>query len=419
MTLSLEIETPRWANEISSNVSLIPLGRLVRLRNEKNDPIQIEQILSLTADRGVILYEDKGAVGNQASEDISRYSIVRMGDIVVNSMNVIIGSVGLSKYDGVLSPIYFVLTPLDNGLIDMRYLAYHFQIQSFQKSLIRIGYGILDHRMRIPWVNLKSELIAVPSFSMQKNIVDYLDDQISLINSLTLNFKKYLGLAEEALELRISEILKSDCKESSWQPSKISWSFKTGSGTTPRSDNLDYYDGDVMWVNSGDLNNGFVSTSKSKLSNLALEHFSTLRLYPRGTLLVAMYGATIGKCGILGKPACLNQAVCALEPIGDILPEFAKAWFMANKKLLLSLSVGGGQPNINQEIIRSQVIFYPSKSRQQEIVNQIAKFDRDFEQLSEIFLKAIKSLEELKSALITEVVSGCLPVANKLGEKNV
>jgi type I restriction enzyme S subunit len=279
MTFALDLETPQWANKISSNVSLIPLGRLVRLRNEKNDPIQIEQILSLTADRGVILYEDKGAVGNQASEDISRYSIVRKGDIVVNSMNVIIGSVGLSKYDGVLSPVYYVLTPLDNGLIDMRYLAYHFKIESFQKSLIRIGYGILDHRMRIPWVNLKSELIAVPSLSVQKEIVEYLDNQISLINSLTQNFKKYLELAEEALALRISENLKPSDDESSWTPSKISWSFKTGSGTTPRSDSAEYYDGDVMWVNSGDLNNSYISTSKSKLSKLALEHFSTLRLY--------------------------------------------------------------------------------------------------------------------------------------------
>jgi len=416
MTFALDLETPQWANKISSNVSLIPLGRLVRLRNEKNDPIQIEQILSLTADRGVILYEDKGAVGNQASEDISRYSIVRKGDIVVNSMNVIIGSVGLSKYDGVLSPVYYVLTPLDNGLIDMRYLAYHFKIESFQKSLIRIGYGILDHRMRIPWVNLKSELIAVPSLSVQKEIVEYLDNQISLINSLTQNFKKYLELAEEALALRISENLKPSDDESSWTPSKISWSFKTGSGTTPRSDSAEYYDGDVMWVNSGDLNNSYISTSKSKLSKLALEHFSTLRLYPKGTLLVAMYGATIGKCGILTESACLNQAVCALEPVGDILPEFAKAWFMANKKLLLSLSVGGGQPNINQEIIRSQVIFYPSESRQLEIINQIAQFDRDFEQLSEIFSKAIKSLEELKSALITDVVSGFLPVTKMFGE---
>jgi restriction endonuclease S subunit len=129
-----------------------------------------------------------------------------------------------------------------------------------------------------------------------------------------------------------------------------------------------------------------------------------------------MYGATIGKCGILTESACLNQAVCALEPVGDILPEFAKAWFMANKKLLLSLSVGGGQPNINQEIIRSQVIFYPSESRQLEIINQIAQFDRDFEQLSEIFSKAIKSLEELKSALITDVVSGFLPVTKMFGE---
>ena len=120
-------EQPKWAKSFSEDIKFMPLGNLVRLRNEKNDPVKLTQVLSLTAARGVILYEDKGAIGNNASEDITRYSVVRIGDIVVNSMNVIIGSVGLSKYDGVLSPVYYVLTPIQSDLIDMRFLAYHFQ----------------------------------------------------------------------------------------------------------------------------------------------------------------------------------------------------------------------------------------------------------------------------------------------------
>jgi type I restriction enzyme S subunit len=179
---------------------------LVRLRNQKNDPIVETQVLSLTADRGVIRYEDKGAIGNNASEDISRYSIVRIGDIVINSMNVIIGSVGLSKYDGALSPVYYVLVPLENNIIDMRYLAYHFQIKSFQKSLIRIGYGILDHRMRIPWINMSAELIAVPDLAKQKLIADYLDSKIQIIDQLIVKRKKQIELVEEILSSKLSEL---------------------------------------------------------------------------------------------------------------------------------------------------------------------------------------------------------------------
>jgi restriction endonuclease S subunit len=162
---------PLWANRLGQNRRLIPLGNLVRIRGEKNDPIKINQVLSLTASRGVILYEDKGAVGNIASDDISRYSIVRKNDLVVNCMNVIIGSVGLSKYEGVLSPVYYVLMPVNENSVDMEYLALHFRIREFQRQLIKIGYGILDHRMRIPWINLKAEKIIVPSFEEQRQLV--------------------------------------------------------------------------------------------------------------------------------------------------------------------------------------------------------------------------------------------------------
>lgn len=177
---------PKWATHIGKDRMLIPLGNLVRIRGEKNDPIQLSQVLSLTAARGVILYEDKGAIGNVASEDVSRYSIVRVNDLVINCMNVIIGSVGLSKYEGVLSPVYYVLTPIKKDLINMEYLALHFRIREFQRQLIRIGYGILDHRMRIPWINLRSERIVVPPLQVQQGIVNELkaldEERIRAIN---------------------------------------------------------------------------------------------------------------------------------------------------------------------------------------------------------------------------------------------
>lgn len=165
------VNCPPWATHVEADRELIELGRLVKIRGEKNDPIKVDQVLSLTAKRGVILYQDKGAIGNVASEEISRYSIVRKGDLVVNCMNIIIGSVGISNYEGVLSPVYYVLKPIDPNVINMEYLALHFRIREFQRQLIRIGYGILDHRMRIPWVNLKAEKMAIPPIAVQNAVV--------------------------------------------------------------------------------------------------------------------------------------------------------------------------------------------------------------------------------------------------------
>lgn len=165
---------PPWAQSMGIDRNLIRLGSVLRLRQERNDPIRTERILSLTAARGVIPYEEKGDIGNKASEDISRYSIVRVGDIVLNSMNVIIGSVGLSMYEGVLSPVYYVLTPVDESLVDRGFLAYHLRIREFQRQLVRLGYGILEHRLRIPWINLKAQMLALPPLSVQRSVADEL-----------------------------------------------------------------------------------------------------------------------------------------------------------------------------------------------------------------------------------------------------
>jgi type I restriction enzyme S subunit len=402
---------PEWATGFAANRRFVSLGNLVRLRNEKNDPIRISQVLSLTAARGVIRYEEKGAIGNNASEDISRYSIVREGDIVVNSMNVIIGSVGLSKYDGVLSPVYYVLTPLENGLIDMRFLAYHFQIQSFQKSLIKIGNGILDHRMKIPWINLKAEKIALPPIEEQRRIADYLDEQVGRIDKVIELKNKVLALGESAFmeQLRHLTTLPRELgsrKSEGWVTKKVSWLFRTGSGTTPASDVGEYFEGNIPWVNSGDLNDSLMSESRTSISEAAFAAYSALKIYPAGSLLVAMYGATVGKTGMLGISACVNQAVCVLESTAELSCEYAHFWFIANRQNLIDQSIGGGQPNINQEIIRKQKISFPSSTAQSKIITEIQQLSTKRLERSDTVMKSIDTLIEYRTSLITSAVTG-------------
>lgn len=188
-----------WATAIGDDRTLRPIGTVLQLRGEKNDPIRFSQVLSLTAARGVIPYEEKGDIGNKASEDISRYNVVRKGDLVLNSMNVIIGSVGLSAYDGVLSPVYYVLYPLPSAEVSNEFVALHFRIREFQRQLIKLGYGILDHRMRIPWVNLRSEKLAIPPRVVQLEIVD----RVSSLDAQRLDALAAIGASQDALfELR-------------------------------------------------------------------------------------------------------------------------------------------------------------------------------------------------------------------------
>ena len=159
-----------WLGDVPEPWELARLGSLLQERGEMNRDESVTFVLSLLRNRGVIPYEDKGNIGNKKPDDITRYKIVRPDDIVLNSMNVIIGSVGLSSYTGCLSPVYYVLVRRSER-DDPEYLNAVFQCRSFHQSLVRIGNGILAHRMRIPMELLKCELLPHPPPEEQARIV--------------------------------------------------------------------------------------------------------------------------------------------------------------------------------------------------------------------------------------------------------
>ena len=153
-----------WIGEIPEGWEIKRLGAILQERNEVNNPIQTTSILSLTNNRGVIPYSEKGNQGNKAKDDLTGYKIAHIGDIVLNSMNVIIGSVGLSNYYGAVSPVYYMLFPRNNIETNIQYYNYLFQTTAFQQSLRGYGNGILEIRMRIQMQKLKTVLLPVPTF---------------------------------------------------------------------------------------------------------------------------------------------------------------------------------------------------------------------------------------------------------------
>ncbi|MBI5444879.1 MAG: restriction endonuclease subunit S [Deltaproteobacteria bacterium] len=185
-----------WLGEVPAHWELPRLGALLCERGETNDDGRVTDVLSVLRERGVIPYAEKGNIGNKKSEDITRYKIVRPDDIVVNCMNVIIGSVGLSRYTGCLSPVYYVLTRRSER-DDPRYLDAYFQTKPFQGSLVRIGNGILAHRMRIPMELLKCELFPRPPSDEQTAIVRFLDHTDRRIRRYIHAKQKLIKLLEE------------------------------------------------------------------------------------------------------------------------------------------------------------------------------------------------------------------------------
>jgi len=173
-------------------------------RKEVNDPVKTDVLVSLTHDRGVILHLNKGGIGNKPKNELTKYKLVYPGDIVVNSMNVTIGSSGLSDYYGLVSPVYYMLTTKEPGY-KKRFFHYLFRSLVFQKSLIGLGNGILEHRMRIPMEKLGGELIPLPPPKEQKRIACYLDKKTGQIDSLIEKIEKKIELLKEQRTALISQ----------------------------------------------------------------------------------------------------------------------------------------------------------------------------------------------------------------------
>ena len=140
----------------------------------------------------------------------------------------------------------------------------------------------------------------------------------------------------------------------SWQVKRIKHCCTNiGSGTTPESSNLDYYDGEINWIQSGDLyERDTIITTEKTITQLAANSLTALKLYVADYVVVAMYGASVGNVAISKIDACVNQACCVLTPGNSNDVRFLYYWLVRCKEDLIQQSFGGGQPNISQEKIK-------------------------------------------------------------------
>ena len=158
-------------------------------------------------------------------------------------------------------------------------------------------------------------------------------------------------------------------------PRNWSWTMlgkigKWQSGSTPSRLNKDYYNGNIPWLKTGDLNDGYITHIPEYITEKALNETS-VKLNPAGSVLIAMYGATIGKIGILTFPATTNQACCACEVFDGIDKEFLFLFLLSNREEFIKMGGGGAQPNISKEKIVNTCIPLPPFAEQKRIVSAV------------------------------------------------
>lgn len=190
-----------------------------------------------------------------------------------------------------------------------------------------------------------------------------------------------------------------------WKWVKLRYVAKTMTGGTPSRSREEYFGGSIPWVKSGELEDGYVTKTEESLTESGLNN-SSAKIFPAGTLLVAMYGATVGRVGILKINAATNQAVCAVFPDGRILDKmFLFYYFQKIRPKLIGRSFGGAQPNISQQFIRRLKIPLLPLEEQRRIVTRIEELVSRAEEAKRLRRIAREEAEKIMQAALNKVFS--------------
>jgi type I restriction enzyme M protein len=198
--------------------------------------------------------------------------------------------------------------------------------------------------------------IPLPPIEVQEEIVHELEQYQKIIDGA----KQVVDNYKPVIEI-----------DPSWEMKELGKVFETSSGGTPLRSKSEYYNnGTIPWLRSGEVNDGFIYSTELKISEMGMKN-SSAKLFPKDTVLIAMYGATVGQVGILKIESTTNQAVCGILPNNFHTPEFIYYFLKQKREELVNLSVGGAQPNISQGIIKSLMVPLISLEIQQSIVERI------------------------------------------------
>lgn len=290
-----------------------------------------------------------------------------------------------------------------------------------------LGLGKMGTQLNLNTETIGNIQIPLPPLPEQQTIAAYLDEKCGEINRAIDVQKKKIELLNELKQTIITDAVtkglnpNAPMKDSGvewigkvpehWKVMKTSLAFThIGSGTTPSTSKNEYYedDGD-FWLQTGDLTDGIITDTSKKVSKIAIRECN-LKFYPTNSVVIAMYGATIGKMGLLQIECATNQACCVLPSNNHIDAKFTFYFFLSAKTDLLISAIGGGQPNISQDVIKKTKMIVPPLSEQQTIANYL---DEECTKIDVQISNAnhrIELLNELKQSIITEAVTGKIKI---------
>ena len=396
-----------WIGKVPNGWSLNRIQNCIQEVKIKNNPIQTTQVLSLVKDKGILLYENKGNQGNKAKEDVSEYKLAYPNTMIVNSMNILIGAVGISDYFGCVSPVYYVFKEKDNS--DIRFINYIFNTREFQKELRKYANGILEIRLRVSAADIFKRLIALPGKEEQHRIADFLDMKCNEIDGLIEDIEEQICILEDYKRAVITETMFSegcDCTKL-----KYVGSFQNGMNFISKvSDN------EIPFLGVGDFQNNMVLSGREAFSSIMYDGVIPYSaLLKNDDIVFVRYN---GSKSLVGRSVLVRDIDFDLTYSGfcirfrkqrvDFDSKFILYAMWSNKfrEVIDSYTRGTNITNVSQDMLKNVLLPEISLHKQLEIVKKLdvvcAEIDNSLLEKN----TQIDILCEYKKSLIYEYVTG-------------
>ena len=212
-------------------------------------------------------------------------------------------------------------------------------------------------------------------------------------------------------------MIDKDTLPKGWEIKKLGEVCETTSGGTPSRKQPEYYNGEIPWVKSGELDRGLIIDTEEKITEEAVKN-SSAKIFPKGTLLIALYGATIGKLAFLGINAATNQAICGIFKNENIESKYLFHFLFYKKPTLVKQGIGGAQPNISQGILKNLEVPLPPLPIQQKIVAKIEELLSELDKGKEQLEIAKAQLKIYRQAVLKWTFEGKL-TSNKVPQAGI
>lgn len=251
----------------------------------------------------------------------------------------------------------------------------------------------------------KSALCSIPMqyppIPEQQRIAEALSDMDELISSLEKLVEKKKAIKQGVMQELLTGKRRLPGFSGEWEKTTVGRVTTTSSGGTPSREIKAYYEGNIPWITTSELQDCRIYDSKEHITSEAVKS-SSAKIFPKGTVLMAMYGATIGKLGVLEIESTTNQACCALICNPSITTSFLYHYLCNLREYILTLGCGAGQPNISQGIVQNLPIVIPTPNEQEEICRILDAMDYEVIYLE----KRLSKAKEVKQGLMQQLLTG-------------